>query len=115
MTEYNQKQTQSLDLFKYVIDNVITIVCNEFSVTAGQIKTNCRKREFVEPRQICMYFLSKHTLLTLKNIGIVFGRHHSTVIDAKKVVENMYDVDFRIKSIINKLNPDIKKACLQKS
>lgn len=52
--------------------------------------TNCRERHLALPRQIAMYLIKKHTVLSLKAIGAKFGhRHHSTVLHAVAVIEDM--------------------------
>lgn len=47
-----------------------------------------QKRNFVTPRHIAMYLLLKNTNLTLKGIGEIFNRDHTTVINARVVIEN---------------------------
>lgn len=51
-----------------------------------------RQREFVQMRQISMYFCNKYTKLTLARIAYVHGgRDHSTVLHAKKTVNNLLE------------------------
>lgn len=52
--------------------------------------TRSRKRDYMEPRQILMVILVDVFRYTLSNAGLVCGgRDHTTVIHARKSVENL--------------------------
>jgi chromosomal replication initiation ATPase DnaA len=55
-------------------------------LTAMQIED--RERYMVEARQVMAYVLRRHCGLTLKDIGKVLGRDHSTVMYSLSVVSN---------------------------
>jgi len=50
-----------------------------FDITVEALKLPSRKREFVEMRQVFMYYLRKIGL-SLDASGSVFDKHHSTVL-----------------------------------
>lgn len=80
------------------------VVCEKLGQSIKDIDSGCRKREFVNVRQIAMYFIAEKTTLTLKEIGEMFGgRDHSTVIYSKETVEGLMDVDKQFKSSIKTL------------
>lgn len=54
---------------------------------------SCRKREFVNVRQMSMYLYHKATGFSLNEVGEIFGKHHSTVLFAYHNVENLRKFD----------------------
>ncbi|MCB5230086.1 MAG: chromosomal replication initiator protein DnaA [Candidatus Cloacimonas sp.] len=90
---------------------IMNKVCDHFGLTPGQILSNTRKKNIVFPRQVAMY-LSNLLIpqLTLKNIAQYYQRKdHTTVLHAKKHIENLFrsDNDFRIQ--VEKIISDIKQ------
>lgn len=67
---------------------VMDIVCFHFEVTIEDLLKVCRKREIVYPRQICMYLMAYYTGLTLKSIGVIFSKDHTTVIHSIEAIDN---------------------------
>ena len=62
-------------------ENVIKSVCNYFNIKIGDIKSNKKLKEFVEPRQIAMYLIRNYTELSFPEIGDKFGgKDHSSII-----------------------------------
>ena len=69
-------------------------VCNFFNIKKELIQSASRKREIVQARQVTMYFIKKHTELSLSQIGIQVGnRNHATVLHACNTVKDLADVD----------------------
>jgi chromosomal replication initiator protein len=94
------------------INSIMNRVCAHFNLTPGQLLGNTRKKNIVFPRQVAMY-LSNLLIpqLSLKNIAQYYQRKdHTTVLHAKKHIENLFrsDVDFRIQ--IEKIIKDIKSV-----
>lgn len=77
------------------IDHIINVVCEMFNVDVEDVKSRSRKRNFTEPRQIAIYFIRQKTNLSLKKIGAIFSRDHSTVINSIEVVTDSIDVNKR--------------------
>jgi len=76
-------------------------VCDEFQIHLSKLKTQSRRREYVVPRQVCMYFMKMLTLMPLKAIGVNFGgRDHTTVIHACKTVRDLIDTDELFKQMV---------------
>jgi len=73
------------------IINVIELV---YDVPYKLMNTKTRKREVVEARQVAMYYLKSLTIMTLREVGELFGgRDHSTVIHARQTVEDLMATD----------------------
>ena len=82
--------------------------------TPDDIKGHSRVADTVLARQIAMYLIRKLTNLSLKDIGGVFGRDHSTVISSVRKVEKKIndDSDFsnRIRDITAHINSNINAS-----
>ncbi len=71
-------------------------------ITKEDIFGKSRKKEIVEPRQICMYLMTELLAMPTTTVGkILGGRDHSTVIHARDSVASMIGEDERIKNRIN--------------
>jgi len=62
------------------IDQIIKTVCSVFELSPENLKSRSRKRNIVIARNTAFYLARKYTDLTLKEIGRLFNRRHSTVI-----------------------------------
>lgn len=83
-------------------DSVVKSVCFVSEITDIEIRLKSRKREIVQPRQIAMYLIKKHTNLSLKQIGSFFGGFdHTTVIHSVQTVEDLIDTDMNYKILLN--------------
>lgn len=116
------KKDIDLELAKEVMKNIIKeiqsdvsvdfiqkTVADFFKVELDNIKGKIKKREFVIPRQVAMYFCKRYTQLTLSLIGENFGgRDHSTVIHALESVEDMMKADPNFKLSVEELGKKIK-------
>lgn len=76
-------------------EDIINCVCNFYKVNKADILSKKKNKEFVEPRQICIYLITDMMSLPLVTIGQKMGgRDHATVIYARdKVIEEMKNND----------------------
>lgn len=77
------------------------IVSEAFGVSIDWMKTRSRKRIGVEARQMAMWWRERNTSDSLADIGNMYGgRDHTTVLYAKKTVNNLMETDkiFRAKA-----------------
>lgn len=78
------------------------------------IRENSRKREFVLPRQIAMYFIDIYVKVSMQKNASLFNMNHATVVHSKKVVQRIiksklkYDIE--AKNDIETLRPKILKT-----
>src|SRR5690606_15305455 len=116
------KKEIDLELAKEVMKNIIKeiqtdvsvdfiqkTVSEYFKVELEALKGKLKKREFVIPRQVAMYFCKRYTQLTLALIGENFGgRDHSTVIHALESVEDMMKTDMNFRATVEELGKKLK-------
>ena len=78
---------------------IIDKVRNYYELSERAVKGPGRQKTFVKARFISMYILRATTTFTLKEIGEIFDRDHTTVIHALQVVNDViglhYDTDFK--------------------
>lgn len=88
------KRAVKVDNEPLTIDDILEKVGNHFNVTAKNINSRSRKRDFVLARQVSMYLAQKYTKMPASRIGkLVGGRDHSTVIHSCTQVEQRMRVD----------------------
>ncbi len=88
-------------------DEVIDIVCKQYSIKKRQILGNSRVKTFALPRQILMYILRTELQLPLQEVGrITGGRDHTTVIHAVEKITQLLSNNVNIREDIE----GIKKA-----
>ena len=91
-------------------ENVIKSVCNYFNIKIGDIKSNKKLKEFVEPRQIAMYLIRNYTELSFPEIGDKFGgKDHSSIIYAVNKVKKNLNNNEGLEKILNNIIKMIKK------
>ena len=98
---------RNIDLMNYneIGNKIIEICANEWGIEPSQLIQSTRKRTLVEPRQVSMQLIKKHTLLTLSEIGkfymtvkknkVIYGKDHTTIIHGIKAVDNLLEYDKR--------------------
>jgi len=93
------------------LESIMKKVCEAYNITKTQIMDKTRKRNIAFARQIAMYLSNLLiTQLSLKEIAQYYKRKdHTTVLHAKKTIEEKFkqDNDFRIE--IEQIIKDIKK------
>lgn len=68
--------------------NVIAIVSQVANISVEQLTSKARFSEATYSRFVCYWLLRKYLGLTLKAIGDLFNRDHSTVIYGLDVIDN---------------------------
>lgn len=88
------KRAVKVDDRPLTVDDIRDTVCSHFNVTATQINSKSRKRDYVVARQVIMYLAQKYTKMPSSRIGKLVGnRDHSTVIHSCSQVEKRLQVD----------------------
>ena len=77
------------------IDRIIEKIAKKYNISESDLKSERRNQEVTRARHICIYVIKKMTGLSLKKIGNIFSRDHSTV-----------------KSSLNKIEKDVKENSL---
>ena len=77
------------------IERIVDKVTKKYNISEADLKGTKRNQEIANVRHICIYIIKNMTDLSLKKIGDIFSRDHST-----------------IKSSLNKIETDIKENSL---
>ncbi len=92
-------------------DSIINAVCSYYRVKQDDLVGKCKKKELVQPRQICCYLMCELLSLPLMSIGKALGnRNHTTILYSRNKVEEIKQVNDRIAKDID----DIKNIVLKK-
>lgn len=94
------------------LEEICLIVLSFFpGITLDDLKGSRRKREFIVPRQLCIFFVHEANkgTMSLKKIGHWFGgRDHSTVIHSKDAVQDQVDTDKVYCEMFNRVSIALK-------
>lgn len=79
-----------------------------FNINLSDLKSVRRDRKIARPRQIAMYLAKTMTTKSLPDIGLGFGRDHTTVMHAVKTIEAQIKKDSELSDHIMRLKQRIK-------
>lgn len=87
------------------LDNITQQVCNYYGLTIPALVDKTRKQSIAFPRQIAMYLANLLIpSLSLKEIAEYYKRKdHTTVLHAKRMIENQFNEDNEFRSEIERL------------
>ena len=91
-----------------LIEKILTSVSKSYGVPVDQMKSKKRTDTVTNARHVAIYLIKQLTELTLKEIGAIFGRDHSTVISSVEKVENNIKTINNYEMEINRLLKEIK-------
>ena len=69
------------------LEEIVALASRSYSVSLEELRGRSRRRRVVRPRQIAMYLCRLYTDASLKEIGQLFRRDHTTVLHAIESVE----------------------------
>lgn len=95
LTDFVRSTKDNKDEFK--INVILDVVCHDFCVSVEDLRSDSRKAIFRHPRHVAIHLLRHHTKLTLKDLGGLFNRHHTTVMSALESINHMYDFDIKFR------------------
>lgn len=93
--------------FEFDVEKILNTVCQQFGVSVTDILGRNRDRVIAAPRQVAMYFLRKYTHRKLSQIGVIFGRDHSTVVYGIQVVKDLCDTDAQFSQLVSDIENKI--------
>lgn len=71
---------------------ISSVVCEKLGVTIDQLKSSSRKRDVVEARFIAISLIMiANPDLTLKEVGAMFNRDHSTIVYARDTYNELME------------------------
>lgn len=98
------EQNLKFERKRITVQKIQETVCDFFNIRKDLIQSASRKREIVQARQVTMYFIKKHTELSLSQIGAqVGGRNHATVVHACNTVKDLLEVDKGFRSDLEQI------------
>ncbi len=106
LKDFESNQTQNL-----TIDKIIELVCKNYNVSKEDMISKKKKKEIVDPRQICMYIITELLDVPLKAIGEAFGgRDHTTVIFARDKISERIKKDKELKTDVEDIIAMIRET-----
>ncbi len=101
-------QTEKLEATPEAVMNAVISV---FGVSMEELKSNSRRREISQARQIAMYLMRQHTDLSLPKIGEEFGgKDHTTVLYSCEKIAQRIQQDPDLANMLRQLNDRILMA-----
>ena len=99
------KFKSSLKLSKHNVtkEEILEIISQECDVLLSDILTRSRKKEVVNARFIFCAVMKRHFTYSLKRIGAIVHRDHTSVIHALTEFDNRYKNEDIFKSTVNKI------------
>jgi len=101
------KNNSKLLRYKITKEEILEIIADECGITVSQILTKSRKREVINGRFIFCGIMNDYFSYTLKRIGGVIGRDHTTIIHAVRKfrdrIRNEDDFKELVKGVYNKI------------
>lgn len=92
-------------------DGISKVVCKYFKVSPDDVFSLSRKQHFARARQVSMYFIKKHTELSLEKVGVYCGnRHHATVLHACLLVEKMKNTNESFRNQLEDIDTILVKS-----
>jgi chromosomal replication initiator protein len=89
---------------RYIPQEKITAaVLQHQSLTFAEINTNSRKRELAYARMLCIYMLRMYSELNGNRIAKLFKRDHTTVIYAMRTINNLVQVDEKVRLDVDQI------------
>lgn len=90
-------------------ERVIQTIAEYFGIRFEDIIGKVQKRDFVQPRQMAMYFCRHLLKLPYMKIGDIFDKDHSTVMSSVRVIQQSIDQDHsEVRPLLNLLEKQIQ-------
>lgn len=82
---------------KISVEQILKSVASVFDVRINDLKGSTRTKEIALPRQVAMYLACKLINESLQMLGASFGKTHSTLLHARKSIEQKIQKDERLR------------------
>ncbi|MCQ2083121.1 MAG: chromosomal replication initiator protein DnaA [Bacteroidaceae bacterium] len=103
------ERTQMFERKPITIDDIISKVCEYYSVSPESIQSKSRKHEIVQARQISMFLANKYLDYSTSKIGAYIGkRDHATVLHAFGMVRDQIQIDKNFKADIENIESSLR-------
>ena len=109
MTKKAIADMMNLDVSPQVItDRIFKTVAKKLNVDENEIKSKSKRKEITSARHIVIFLIRKYTPYSLKQIGALFGRDHSTIMNSIDVVETKMKSEPLFEREIEEIENEIK-------
>lgn len=88
-------------------ERIINATCRVFDVSREALFSKARHREVADARKAIVYFMRRHSGMTLKQLGALFGRHHASVLHMARAGEFLAQNDAEFRRRIEGIQTDI--------
>ena len=88
-------------------DSIIAECCRYFHVDESVIRGKQQSAAIVKARQVAMYLINHMTNLTLTEIGVEFGRDHTTVMHSRDKVATLVKKDPAFAEVVKEITTNI--------
>ncbi len=90
------------------VAETIELVARYYKITPEELMGDCRKREVMLPRQVCMYLIRQELKQSFERIGEEFGgRNHTTVMHACEKMSGYLKYDQRLVKDVHALKKEM--------
>lgn len=90
------------------LDRIISVVTQKYGVSINDLKSKKKTSFIVTARHKCVYLIRKLTDMSLTQIGHIFGKDHTTIMNSINNIENEIHNNSGFESEINNLILEIK-------
>ena len=90
-----------------MIEHIFSLVASRYKITVEEIKGKKRESAVSNARHICIYLIRQMNELSLKQIGDIFSKDHTTIIASCKKVRNEMDTNEEKKKEIEDLMKEL--------
>ncbi len=91
------------------VEVIMDVISRFYGVSKEKMCSNSRKKEIKESRQMAIYLIKKLTDKSLKEIGEIFNKEHSTIIYNLKSFEKQLKKDTNLRFKVDYLLKEIKR------
>lgn len=91
------------------VTDILHETAAHYDLTIADLKSTRRDRRLARPRQLAMYLAKKLTTLSLPDIGSNFGRDHTTIIHAVKLIDGLLMSDKQMEIDLNTIIGRLKE------
>lgn len=82
---------------------IVKAVCEEYGVSVDDLKSKRRFRNLLYPRHTVFYLLDKYSKSSLKEIGQIFNRDHTTVVNGRDIMQDLIDTEKQMRERVERL------------
>lgn len=92
---------------KISVEQILKSVASVFDVRISDLRSSTRTKEVALPRQVAMYLACKLINESLQMLGASFGKTHSTLVHAKKSIEQKLQKDEQLRRRVDMVERNI--------